>query len=71
MIKLPNKPLHYCNPDKNVECRKTNCKHNPSAISPQCSMTSEEKYSNDGIAYDLFGSGTDKAELILVARDLR
>lgn len=31
--------LYLCDPDKNTECRKTSCVHNPVAVGPLCRST--------------------------------
>ena len=41
-------PIYKCDPDKNIECLKTYCKHNPDAEYKFCEYTTDIEYSIDG-----------------------
>lgn len=36
--------LYLCDPEKNIKCERTYCKHNPKAEMRECDGTSREEY---------------------------
>lgn len=40
----PKKPLYYCDPEKNVECSKSNCKLSDGSKFQDCELTSHPEY---------------------------
>jgi len=42
---------YKCDPDKNTECRKRRCKHNPLSRDQSCDLTSNPACSVDGVKY--------------------
>lgn len=43
--------LYECDPNKNAECRKTGCVHNPNSVYPTCNMTAKKECSVNGTPY--------------------
>jgi hypothetical protein len=41
--------LYKCDPNKNTECDKNGCKHNPNSEHPYCEHTAHKEFSTDGI----------------------
>lgn len=41
---MKQKRWYMCDPDKNTECKKRSCKHNPAAEYPVCDRTSNPEY---------------------------
>lgn len=45
---MGKKLVYYlCDPEKNNTCRKTNCKHNPYALTQRCELTANVDYAAD------------------------
>jgi len=45
--------LYLCDPEKNTECRKSNCKHNTDSDWRVCECTSRKECSVDGIEVEV------------------
>lgn len=42
-----DKQLYECDPNKNIECNKRSCIHNPKAIYKVCYLTSKKEFELD------------------------
>lgn len=46
---MEKKTFYLCDPNKNIQCSKTCCKHNKNSMYQVCDMTSHIEYSVNGI----------------------
>lgn len=69
---MDNKIWYKCDPNKNKECNKRSCAHNPNAIQMACQLTDKKEYSIDGIPSKALRTGTiDVREGIIVGMKKR
>ena len=50
---MQGKLWYRCDPEKNIECKKSGCKSNKGSSYPICEYTSKKEYSSDGIAMEV------------------
>jgi hypothetical protein len=54
------KQWYECDPNKNVDCSKRTCIHNPNAKYKVCDRTSDIKYASDKSLKEVHATGKDE-----------